>query len=122
MPERKFPYGVDPGDLPHIVTLQRPATPIRRDDVGERIDEWTDVETVHARVAPLSGREQFLADQIQAATTHTVTVRYSPKNRVADSSWRVKFGTRLFYLDRPPTNLEERNVWLVMNCEEGLVR
>lgn len=117
----KHPFGVDPADLRQIVTLQKPA-PITRDELGERVDDWDDVETVHAHVAPLSGREQYLADQMQAATTHTVTVRYSPRNKTADGSWRVKFGTRMLYLDRPPLNIEERNLYFLMSCTEGFVK
>src|ERR1051326_8896791 len=95
----KFPYGIDPGDLPHMITLQKPNHVERRDEVGATIADFVDVETVHAKVSPLSGREEFLAAQMQATTTHSVTVRWSPKNNLADGSWRIKFGTRLLLLD-----------------------
>lgn len=117
---RSYPMGIDPGDLPHIVTLQKPTLPEERDAVGERIDRWTDVETIHAKVAPLKGSQQFLAAQMQASTTHLVTVRRSPLNKAMDASWRVNFEGRLLFVDTLPRNVDERGVWIQLSCTEGL--
>lgn len=116
----KFPFGVNPAELRQIVTLQKPNPVEVRDEVGERIDDFLDVETSHAKVMPLTVRDQFLAGQAQASTTHLVTMRWSPSNAVADGSWRIKFGQRVLVLDGPPKNLDEANIWMQMTCTEGL--
>ena len=105
------------GQLRHSVILQSPTGTL--DSVGERSTTWTDVATVRASVEPLSGREEFLAAQRQATTTHRVTVRYATQISAIDASWRVKFGDRVFTIDEPPRNELEKNRQIVLLCTEG---
>jgi SPP1 family predicted phage head-tail adaptor len=104
--------------LRHRITLQRPGG--NRNAMGERETTWTDVATVCANVEPVSGRQEWLARQEQASTTHTITVRWSSNIASADASWRVKFGERLMPLDKPPIDVDERRQWLEIACTEGL--
>ena len=106
------------GNLRHQITLQSPQT--TRDSVGEQTLAFTTVATVPAEVSPISGREQFLAAQRQASTTHLVTIRYSPDVASLNATWRVLFGTRVFSIDAPPRNIDERNIMLELQCTEGL--
>lgn len=103
-------------DLRHQITLQQPGG--AQDSVGERITTWSDFATDYAHVEPLSGREQFLAAQQQASTSHMVTMRYQPRYAVIDASWRVKFGARLMVIDAI-RNTDERNIELVLMCTES---
>lgn len=105
------------GELRHLVTLQRPSG--ARDAVGGRVTTWDAQGEVHAKIEPIQGRERFYAAQRQASTSHMVTVRYGPETRDIDATWRIKFGTRIFTVDEPPRNTEERNIELVMMCTEG---
>jgi SPP1 family predicted phage head-tail adaptor len=105
------------GSLRHRVTLQRPSG--TRDSSLERTTTWTDVATVSASIEPLAGREAFLAAQRQASTTHLVTLRHSSILAAMDASWRVVFGDRVFTLDAPPKNVDERGRELQLLCTEG---
>lgn len=104
-------------DLRHQIILQQPGG--SQDVVGQRTTTWTDFATVFAAVQPITGREQFLAAQQQASTTHMITIRWSPNLATIDSSWRVKYGTRVFVIDQV-RNTDERNIELVLTCTEGL--
>lgn len=105
------------GRLRHSVTLQSPSG--TRDAVGERATTWADVATVPADVSPLSGREEFLAAQRQASTTHKLTLRYSSQIAAIDASWRVQYGSRIFTIDEPPRNTDERGREIILMCTEG---
>lgn len=106
------------GLLKHRLTLQSPQT--TRDAVGEQTLSFTTVATVPAEVAPISGREQFLASQRQASTTHVIRIRYSPQVANLDATWRLMLGTRIFAIDAPPRNIDEADVMLELQCTEGL--
>ncbi len=100
------------------ITLQSPQT--TRDSVGEQVLSFTTVVTVPAEIRPISGREQLLAAQRQASTTHFVSLRYSPQVAAMDATWRILFGARVFTIDAPPRNVGELNVTLELQCTEGL--
>lgn len=107
------------GRLRHVVTLQSPSG--SRDAVGQRVTVWTDEAIgVPAEVRPLTGREQYFAAQKQASTNHIVTLRWGRYLAALDASWRVKFKDRIFTIDAPPKNLDERNIEIDLECTEGL--
>lgn len=64
------------GMLRQRVTIQE-STPTQN-EVGEEIDNWSDVATVWASILPKSSVERFLsgAVQVQAEITHGVRIRY----------------------------------------------
>lgn len=106
------------GKLSHRVTLQSPTG--SRDAVGERVTTWTSVATgVPADIEPITGREQVLAAQREATTSHIVRIRYASTWAALDASWRVLFGSRVFTIDAPPKNIGERNWEFVLQCTEG---
>lgn len=112
------------GQLRHSVTLQRPGG--TQDALGQRVTTWTDVATVNAKVEPLTGRDAFLARQMQASTTHRVTMRWMAVLRDMDASWRVLWAQpdgrdpRLLILSEPPKDIDERDRVLELMCTEGL--
>jgi SPP1 family predicted phage head-tail adaptor len=73
------------GQLRHRVTIQR-LDESTRDAAGQVVPAWVDVATVFAAVVPVSGRELFASQQVQANVTHKVTMRHregvTPKQRV----------------------------------------
>lgn len=102
------------GDLREKVTVQREArTP---DGAGGHALAWVDVATVRARVKPGGGREQLQAQQTQAVTVCTVTIRYR-----ADviTGMRLLWGGKTLNI-RSATNPDERRQWLEMLCDEGV--
>lgn len=100
------------GQLRHRVDLQRATVTVS----GQRApaNTWKTLETVWARVEPLTGREQLLAQQADARQTHRITIRYRDGLTTRD---RVRFGTRGFNI-LSIANDEERNRLLVLMCEE----
>ena len=101
-------------DLRHVVSIQRES--VAADGGGGGALTWTTVHTVRAEVLPLSGREQLHLQQLEAAVTHRVTTRW-----IAGVTPKM----RLLFKGRPMNirvaiNLEERDLWLQMLCEEGV--
>lgn len=100
----------------HSITLQQPGG--TRDSVGERVTSWTNVKTVYADISVLNMREQMLATQRQATTTHKVTIRYDADLAAINATWRVLFGSRALIIDGV-NNVDERNAVLELLCTEG---
>lgn len=100
------------GRLRKRVTIQRLA---RTDDgYGGSLEDWQDVATVWAAVEPLRGSERYEAQQVQSVLSHRVMMRYRPG---------IKPQMRLVMKDRTlmieaVINVEERNRWLELLCQE----
>ena len=56
---------------------------------------WTDHALRRAEIRELSGREFQQDDQVNADTTHQVTVRFDPETRTILPTYRVKTTTSL---------------------------
>jgi SPP1 family predicted phage head-tail adaptor len=109
---------MEAGKLRQRVTVQSPTG--TQDAVGERTTTWSDVAEVWASVEPITAREQFLAGQMQASTTHRIRLRYAAALAAMDGSWRVLLGARVFVLTGPPRNIDERNREWELLAVEGL--
>lgn len=79
---------------------------------------WTTIHTISAMIKPVSGGERMRAMQLNATISHRIFLRYIEGIK---PTMRVKFGDRLFQI-RLPLNLEERNRWLELHCEEGVAQ
>jgi SPP1 family predicted phage head-tail adaptor len=79
------------GELRERVKLQEKA--VTRDAVGGEAVTWKDRATVWAAVEPLSGRELFAAQQVQAETSVRIRMRYW--SEVAPE-WRVVWQDRVY--------------------------
>lgn len=89
------------------------------DGGGGRGDPWAapiTLATVWGRVEPLGGAERLRAMQLDARVSHRVTLRYRADVTARE---RLVFGQRVFKI-RAVINLEERNEWLQLLCEEGI--
>lgn len=105
------------GMLRHLVVIQEEPSESTPDGAGGRTPDWTDVFTDYGNVAPLSGRESVIAAQLTEVTSHRVLLRWRPD---VNAGMRVKFGVRLLNI-RSAINVEERDRWLVLFCDEGVV-
>lgn len=106
------------GQLRHTITIQsRSAT---KDDYGQKVNTWATVATTRADIRPLSGREKVSGMEMAVKLTHTVAVRYQAAlvPPLEASTWRVLFGSRVLNIIAS-RNLEEKNRWIVLECEEG---
>lgn len=100
------------GTLRHRIQIQTKT--ISEDSLKQQIESWTDVDTVWARIEPLSGREYFQARQEIAEVSVKVTVRY--RNDIAPSM-RLRFEDRIFEV-LSVINPEERCILLLLMCKE----
>lgn len=83
---------------------------------GDLTETWaTFAASVYCQIEPLSGKDRYWAAQVQPEATHRITMRYVSGLTAA---MRVIFGSRIFHLDGPPRNLEERSEWHVCLAKE----
>lgn len=109
------------GRLRHEITLQSPFKGTK-DAVGQPVVTWKDEATVWAEVRPLTSREQFIAAQRNASTTHFVSFRHNQSISGLNAAWRVNWKRfeRIFAIDGPPKNIDERNIEIQLSCTEGM--
>ena len=104
------------GQLRNRVTLQTAATVA--DAGGGGSVSWSNTATVSAKVEPLSGREQFHADQVRGPVSHKITMRYRSDVTVT-AAMRISFDSRLFNI-RGVRKLDEINQWIEVMAEEDV--
>ncbi len=100
------------GDLRHRVTIQQVTE--TRTASGAVQDAWADVATVWAAVEPLSGREFWAAQQVNAEVTTRVRMRYRPG---VMPTMRVMRGTHTYDI-LAVLNLRERGDEMHLLCKE----
>ena len=105
------------GKLRNSIEIQQPTnTP---DGQGGHVTTWLTIHpNIMSKIVPVSGGERMRAMQLNATITHRVFLRYIAG---IEANMRVKFGDRLFQI-RLPLNLEERDRWLELHCEEGVAQ
>tara|TARA_R110000822_G_scaffold257105_1_gene382770 strand:+ start:447 stop:773 length:327 start_codon:yes stop_codon:yes gene_type:complete len=102
------------GSLRHRVQLQ---SQTNTTDTGGGIAQvWTTIANVYCSIAPKTGSESYRQGQIQDKTTHEIAMRYRAS---IDTKYRIKYGTRLFNINHIK-NIDERNRYLLLTCEEGV--
>lgn len=84
------------------------------DDTGAFTRSWTNVATLWANIVPLAAKQQFLADAIEVAISHHVTIRFR-----ADvvNGMRFLLGDRALLI-RAVTDTDMRGRFLLCRCEE----
>lgn len=100
------------GDLRHKVTIQTKS--VTRGTAGQEVETWADTATKWASIEPLTGREYWQAQQINAEMTSKITIRYYFGLTTTN---RIKFGTRCFDI-LSVQNIKERNEFMVLMCKE----
>ena len=82
---------IDVGELRQRVTHQTRTLARTPTSAGQRVETWSDGVEYWAKVEPLSGRELWTARQLQATTSHRITMR--------NSGVAIKPGDRLVLTD-----------------------
>lgn len=103
------------GKLRHRVTLQESIS--SKDSFGAEIETWSDTATVWASIEPLSGKEYFAAQQVNAEINTKITIRYRAG---VQSTMRLAFQNRQFDI-LSVINTEEKKLELILMCREVLV-
>jgi len=115
---------IQAGKLRHKITIQENQYPVDdfgkalRDEYGATIDNWVDIWTGWASKEPLSGREYFAAQQIQAEQMTKFKIRY--QRIQIHPGMRIKWNDPVLNIDHyfdivSPINLNElnREVWIM---------
>jgi SPP1 family predicted phage head-tail adaptor len=111
------------GDLRRRVIVQKRTT--TQDTFGQQATTWSDVLTgVPADIQPLSGRELVVAQAVNAAVTHQITMRWHPllADPVAVAAMRVKYVTpqvTRYFNVAASLNVDERNKTIELSAIEG---
>ena len=107
---------VNAGDLRQRVTIQAPPAPeTPANAFNEPSGTWTNLVTVWASIEPLSGREVFLAAQMQTNVSHKITIRFTP---TVSAAYRIVYGSRVFYIRSVLRLPADRPIYLELQCEE----
>lgn len=83
-------------------------------DSGEVTETATTCATVWAAIEPLSAREEWIAKQSQATTTHKITMLYRPG---ITHEMQAVYDGRVFRFDSV-VNLDEANRHLMITATE----
>lgn len=100
------------GLLRERVTLQTETR--TADGGGGYVSDWTPAAVVWARVEVLSGREIAIAQQLESAMTHRVTIRH--RTGIDAAATRLAWRDSILVIIGDPRPDERRTV-LVMDCE-----
>lgn len=98
----------------HRVTIQRYAE--TRSASGMVTETWADSSTVWASVEPISGREYYDAQRVNAEVTHTVKMRGSADVTPKD---RLYYDSRYFLIESV-MDLTERGREKVLKVREAV--
>jgi SPP1 family predicted phage head-tail adaptor len=104
------------GKLRHKIEIQSRADPDVPDKYGETAEEWTTVLSPWASIEPASGKQLYLAEQMQTEVSHVVTIRHYS---ALTTQHRIKFGTRILNINFV-RNVDERNVFQEVYCKEAV--
>lgn len=102
------------GAMRHRVVIQNR---MKTDDsFGQEPQTWLDVLSCYAQIEPVSGMSQLAAAAQQSSVSHSIFIRF--RNGI-NARQRVVFGSRIFEIDAA-INIDERSVYLQLECTEGL--
>ena len=102
------------GKLRHKIEIQARMAPTTTNAYGEPTEDWQTEKTVWGAISTPTGKQLYVAEQLQVEASHIVTLRYcdilTPRNR-------LKFGTRIFSINFVG-DFDERNIQQEVFCKE----
>lgn len=109
---------VEPGKMRERVTFSRRAT--TDDSYGNAEGAWLDQFTRSARVQPLRGGEQVMADRLTGRQPFVITVRYDAETRTITTDWRaVDVGNAAMVYNVRSITPDEAKRYIDLLCESG---
>ena len=104
------------GKLRNSIIIERES--ITPNDSGGQNILWSTYKTVKALIKPKSGTERLRGMQLESPLSHSIFIRYTADILTTD---RVNFNGRLMQI-RAVVNMEERNRWIELSCQEGVAQ
>ena len=111
------------GELRRRVTVQQKT--VSQDTVGQEIASWGDLTSIWCHIAPATGSDIFVAQQIKAEITHRIDARWRPEFANPQNSnnlrivYATQYATRIFNVTAI-LNQDERNKEVIIYAVEGL--
>lgn len=105
--------GIRAGRNRHRFELQDPIEDESPD--GDKETRYRTLRRIWGDIIPQRSQEFLNAQSMNANITTVIKVRYE---KGITSRHRLKLGSRIFNIDGPPINVEERNIELVLRCIE----
>ena len=103
------------GELRNKIVIK--VQPTDQDGYGEKIEDtalWNNFITCWASILPISGREFFIAQQVNATVTTRIKIRYTS---AITPGMRVVFGEKVYDI-KTVLDIEERHKEIHLMCEE----
>ena len=109
------------GDLRERVAFEKRAT--ADDGYGNPVSgDWVEQFRAAAKIKPARGGESIQAARLAGKQPVLITVRSSSNTRTVKTEWRVRDVRKdVVYNIRSIANSDERDVFLDMECEAGVV-
>ena len=104
------------GRLRHRITIEKQQR--APDGQGGSNTTWETFVTVWADVQPLRGTERLQSQQVEAKTSHKITIRHCPG---LCQSMRINFDGRLFNI-RAILNFREIGHFMEIMADEGVAQ
>ena len=102
------------GRLRHRLVLQSPSD--TRDSYGASVPGWSTETTVWGAIEPLSGKEYFSQQAVQAEAQVRIVIRY---NSSIQETWRITNGG-MYYAIVSIINNDTRDRMQTIMCREGV--
>lgn len=106
---------MNPGELRNKIIIK--VQPANQDSYGSKIEDtllWNDFITCWSAILPISGREFFTAQQVNATVTTRIKIRYIS---AIIPGMRVLFGIKTYDI-KAVIDIEERHKEIHLMCEE----
>lgn len=103
------------GMLREKLTIQRQE--LTQDALGGDVKQFVSIASVFGYVRPTGGSERVFGQQLEATITHKIVIRYRTNINPAD---RILLRSEPLQIRRI-LNLEMRDKFLELHCEEGVV-
>lgn len=104
---------VDIGKLNKRITFQK--CRVLEDEMGQDKTAWEDFKTVWATVKPYKSSEFNFMKKLKPEVSHRIYVRF--RNDIT-ADMRIRYHGRIFTIEGPPLDIDERHELLEIQCEE----
>jgi SPP1 family predicted phage head-tail adaptor len=90
------------------------------DGYGGFDESWMTLETVWAKIEPISAKQRFFADKLEHNVTHIITIRYdSTLFSNLNNNQRILYDSRYFQI-HGFINIKEENRYIEIMAKEGM--
>ena len=108
---------VNAGSLNRRVAIDRNYA--TQDSSGDPVAVWQELQTVWAKIEPLTGREGDLDNNILAEADTRIRLRYSPLTASLSPVDRMRYGNRIYNVVNL-ADVDTAHVEVVALCKSGL--